>query len=194
MDVPSLAALLLCLFTAALVAARPSFRGSEAWIAGGFLAGVLVASWFAPGSAFVSVLAGGLIAAALLRSLRADWLLGMSGLIAGVGVADTLPGSLGPAAWLVWLICLLLVIASSRFATARREFAPATLIDQGGCALLIAAPVIAALPAAQSGWKSALALAGPNDVTTGTSTGGWWLALPLIALLIGALRQWWYRR
>lgn len=194
MGLPSLAALLLCLFTAALLAARPASGRAEGWIAGGFAAGVLVTSWAEPGSGFVSLMAGGLIAAALLRSLHPPWLLVMSGLVAGAGVADAFPVSLGPAAWLVWLTCLLLVGSSSKLAATRREFAPAALLDQGGCALLIASPVIAALPAAQSGWRSALALTGSSQVMEVPSAGWWWFALPVIALMCGALRQWWYRR
>jgi hypothetical protein len=194
MGLPALAALLLTQFAAVLIAARPSIATPQRWIVAGFASGALVATYLAPGATALSLLAGAVVAVCLLGSPRMQRVLLMAGMVAGAGVAGALPLSEGWLCLPFWLLALLAVALSARLAGSRSGFAPLALRDQGGCALLIAAPVIAALPAAQSGWKSALALAGPSEVAQGPAAGWWWMALSVVALMSGALRQWWYRR
>jgi hypothetical protein len=193
MGLPALAALMLSLFSGVLLASRAAAgRRAYALISGAFVAGVLLASWFNPGNTVSSLVAGGAIAWTLLGSPRASVPPVLSGLVAGLGVATVLPVAAGWTVLAIWLLALLAVLASARLSGERPQFAPVALLDQGSCALLIAAPLIAALPAAQSGWKSALALAGAS-ASAAAPAPGWWLALPVIALICGALRQWWFR-
>ncbi len=195
MGLPALAALLLCLFVALLLAATPvSPARGMALLLPSFAAGLLLAQFVATNDSALALLAGGAAALSLLRTRRAIPMLLLAGFTAGAGVAGVL--SLRAYGLIVlpsWCAALAVVLASAWMAFRRPGFAPSALRDQGECAALIASPVVAALPVVEAGWKSALALAGARS-SVDAPMPGWWLALPMLAIGVGVLHQWWVRR
>ncbi|MGC4028792.1 MAG: hypothetical protein QM696_07975 [Steroidobacteraceae bacterium] len=193
MTLPALATLLLCLFGSLLIAARPSGRAVWAAVTA-FAVGGALAILLRPASSLLAISAGILCAVSLLRALPREVPAVLSGLCAGLGVVGLFSlAEYGFAAVGVWLVGLAVPVATLRFKARQPGFAPAALIDQGQCAVVIAAPVVAALPGAEEGWRSALALAGAQPATSGTSPGAW-LLLPLAALVAGMLYQTWSQR
>lgn len=193
MFLSDVAVLLLCLFASMLIVARTDSSARIALCVPGVVAGVLLASFAAPGIATLAIVAGIATAAQLLGNLNTVAAPLLAGLCAGLGVAGVFaPSAFGAIAWFVLPLAFVAPLSSVLLAR-RAGFAPQALCDQGQCAVLIAAPVIAALPGARSGWQSALALGG-TSLNTAPPSGWWWFALPLLAFGFGALRQWWVRK
>lgn len=195
MGLPALAALLLCLFVAVLLAATPvtPARG-VAIILPSFAVGLLIPQFAPTSNSGLALLAGGAAALSLLGTRRTFPMLLLAGITAGAGVAGVLSFAQSGAIVLpFWLAALAVVLTSASMAIRRPQFAPSVLRDQGECAALIASPVVAALPVVEAGWKSALALAGARS-TAESPMPGWWLALPMLAVGVGVLHQWWVRR
>lgn len=199
MTLPALATLLLCLFASVLIIARPAgaaMAGARiaatlilAFVLGGMLALVL-----RPAIAVLSMVAGILCAMSLLRAMPAWMSAALAGFGLGLGMAGLLPvDEYAGAAVVAWLAGLAAPLAALRFRSRGGEFAPAVLVDQGQCAVVIAAPVIAALPGAAEGWRSALALAGAGSAD-GAASPGPWLLLPLLALAAGMFHRFWSKK
>lgn len=194
MALPELTTWLLCLFAAVLLAARPLPASTRGWgLPVAFAAGLLLASWVALAVPALALLAGAFVLSSLLRPPPPPVLQAMAGLGAGLAAASLFPwAGYGAGSLLAWACALALPWASARLAGEPR-FAPAVLRDEGGCAVVIAAPLIAALPAASEGWRSALVLAGTQGVAD-RAMAGLWFVVPVLALVAGVLRQMWVRR
>ncbi len=199
MTLPALATLLLCLFTALLIAARPavpmmSRTRAVAAVVAAFVVGAALAMLLRPATAFLAMSVGILCAVSLLRALSPALCAALAGLCAGLGVVGLFPAAeYGAIVVPVWLAGLAAPLAALRLKSSRAEFAPPMLVDQGQCAMVIAAPVIAALPGAEEGWRSALALAGAQSAA-GDAAPGAWLLLPLLALAAGMFHQVWSQK
>jgi hypothetical protein len=195
MGLPALAALLLSLFVALLLAATPvSPARGVAIIVPSFAAGLLIPQFVATNDSGLALLAGGAAALSLLVTRRTVPMLLLAGITAGAGVAGVLSFTeSGVIVLPFWCAALAVVLISAGMASRRPQFAPSILRDQGECAALIASPVVAALPVVEAGWKSALALAGARS-SADAPMPGWWLALPMLAVGVGVLHQWWVRR
>ena len=195
MGLPALAALLLSLFVALLLAATPvSPARGVSLILPSFAAGLLIPQVIPTNSSGLALLAGGAAAASLLGRRRSISMLLLAGITAGAGVAGVL--SLAESGGFVlpfWCAALAAVLGSVWMATRSPLFAPSMLRDQGECAAIIASPVVAALPVVEAGWKSALTLAGARS-SLDAPMPGWWLALPMLAVGAGVLRQLWVKR
>lgn len=201
MALPALASLLLGLFASALLASHPvspahpgkDVRGVAALVAA-FAVGITLALLARPLPAVLALYAGGAAAISLLAAPRPRWRQLLAGFGAGLTIAATFGGDAGwlPAS-LTWLAALAAILACAHRAARDPGFAPQALRDQGECAIVIAAPVVAALPGAAAGWRSALAFAGPQ-ATSDAASPGLWLLVPLLALIGGILHQLWWRR
>lgn len=201
MALPALASLLLGLFASVLLAShppsppRPPGDARGVWpILATFAGGVAIALWLRPQPAALALYAGCAAALSLLAAPAAWVRPALAGFGAGLTAAAIFPaGQTGSIAVLVWLAALGAVLASARLAARGAGFAPRALRDQGECAIVIAAPVAAALPGAAAGWQSALALSG-TQVSVDAASPGLWLLVPLLALIGGILHQLWWRR
>ncbi|MFT3907617.1 MAG: hypothetical protein QM718_15075 [Steroidobacteraceae bacterium] len=96
--------------------------------------------------------------------------------------------------WFELAPVLSLAAAAYVLAQTRHRFAPPRLLDQALCGLVIAGPIVAALPTLSEGWRSAQAL-NRTGVTLQIAAFPRWVGLSvLIACSAGFLHGWWVRR
>lgn len=196
MALPELTTWLLCLFAAVLLAARPLPPGRGTWVVpAAFLVAAPLGLRVSLTSAALALLAGGAVALYLLRKHKPTPLLahGLAGGCAGLAAASLFPpAQFGAGGWVALACALALPWASAR-KSGEPAFAPPVVRDEAGCAVVIAAPLVAALPAAQEGWHSALVLAGSQGHPDAVALGHWFI-LPVLAFVVGVARQMWVRR
>lgn len=179
------------LSAAALGAGAPASRWTIPFVLAGFALGSSLLRWW-PGNGTAAVIVGLALACTLWRPLppwQRSALAGIAASFAAVAMASE--GLAWPGAA---IMAVAIPLAASTCAARQPRFAPAKLLDQALCALLVAVPAVAAWTQLTSGWQSALALNRAGADSPSGTIPSWTLATLAAAAVAGIIRQQWIRR
>lgn len=89
---------------------------------------------------------------------------------------------------------ILLLAGSAVWFASRAAFAPSRMREQALTGIVLAAPVIGALPGVLSGWQSAVTINLPEAARDSAAFPSWVWQFVLVMLALGVLRELWVRR
>jgi len=192
----SAAVWLLCMLSACSLAVSGAVAGRMlTWVlvllAGELvMASALLLQWQPAGSE-AAMVAGCACAWQLLRPGNATF----AALAAGVcaALAILVQGQQGAPMPAAILLGLLVVGATLRFTGAER-FAPVRMQEQALTGLVLAAPILAALPGVLSGWQSAVTINLAVEARGLRSVPAWVWEFGIAMIMLGSVRALWVRR
>lgn len=187
---------LLCMLAASTLAASGAMAGpmsacvlalfvGELLLAGGFLL-----PWV-PSQGEAAIIVGGACAWHLLRPDSRTFASVAAGACAALGtMVQVQQGAPATAATIVAMV----IVGSALRLGPRSGFAPSRMREQALTGLVLAAPVIGALPGVMSGWESAVTINLAANARAVERFPDWVWQFVVAMLALGVLRQFWVRK
>lgn len=185
---------MLCALGAVVFAAAAARHVREqAFMAGGFAAGALLAApERLPDPAVVGTLAAGAAAVYLFRPRDAMLAAAVGGALAGMWTA--LLEVQGLPLTVALVVAGVALVVTTHLARTRATFAPELLRDEGLLAIAVLGVAVATLPTILDGWQAAGNLSVTSDRPAAAAIPIWTLTVILMSASLGGLYSLWSRR